>query len=340
MRQELVEVKNELGRGGALCKEFNRVKMRDDQNWRIEMFYALEAMEKSKALQDCEPSSIGRCIIDVGTMGLSLSPAKKEAYLIPYQIKVGPNKRIYRAELSISYMGMEQIAYRTGFVELIQTNVVRAGDKWKLWADEDGRHIEHVEGPERGSVLLAYCIVKLSSGRTYIETMTKEELLEVRKAATKKNGDKIPFTWTGPFRVEMYKKSVLRRAWKNLPRSENPRLLAMMEAVDRADKIEFKREDENVVREDPFIDGDHLSELVEMMADAEVPKKKYGAILAGLAKSMGYPGGIRSLPKSEFEAARGELLKVVERFRKWQQSQTSPQSGSEQGDTTQQAEAT
>ena len=336
MRQELVAVKNELGRGGALCKEFNKVRLNENQNWRVEMFYALEAIEQSDQLQRCEPHTIGRCIIDVGTLGLSLSPAKKEAYLIPYRIKVGPGRHVDQCSLSISYMGMEQIAYRTGFVSLIQTVLVREGDVFEMWTDDKGRHVRHQELSDGGRVTHAYTMVKLSSGETFIEKMTRRELDACREAAANKNGGKIPWTWQGEFRGEMYKKACLRRAWKHIPRGQNPHLTAMLEAVERTDPMSFQEED-RVVEESPYIDGDMIDELRGIMDEAGFPPAGHDAQLAGLARAMGYQKGIRHMLRKDFSAAVEKLKEGLER---WQSSRASNESASEPENTSAPAEAT
>lgn len=333
MRNELVVVQKELGRGGALCKEYNRVRLNPDLNWRVEMFYALEMIEKNEQLARCEPSTIGRSIIDAGTMGLSLSPAKKEAYLVPYNIKVGPNQWMQQCTLSVSYMGMEQIAYRTGLVKLIQTNLVRKGDKFEVWTDDVGRHVKHAENlMEQGSVTHAYCIIKLSSGEQYVEVMNRRELEACKEAAAKKNKGKVPFTWTGEFRGEMYRKSVLRRAWKHVPRTG--RHEAALEAVERTDPMDFvadsKIDAQSVVEESVVIDGDMIDELVEIMEEGGVPPKLHGAWLKGLAAGLGYQS-IKKVLKSDFERARDGMKEGLKR---WQASMQQTTSDSKQdGDT-------
>ena len=44
MEQALVVLKKELGRGGALCKEYQRTRLMEGLNWRVEMHYALAAI--------------------------------------------------------------------------------------------------------------------------------------------------------------------------------------------------------------------------------------------------------------------------------------------------------
>jgi phage RecT family recombinase len=320
MEQALTVLKNQLGRGGALCKEFNKSRLMDDQNWRVEMHYALQAIENSKQLQGCTAESVGRSLIDLGVMGLTLSPAMRQAYLIPYKDN---------CTVSPSYMGLEQMAYRTGFIEMIQCGLHRRGDKFKVWTDDSGRHIMHAEGQERHEVLHAYCIADFSSNKRHVEVMDKNDLMACREAAARQNNGEVPFTWKGKFRGEMYKKAVLRRAWKHWPNIQNPRLLAMLDAVNRTDPVEFqnKRED-SVVNDLSTIDQSQIDVLVRMMEDAGYPVRGWDAQLEGLALSAGFPAGIKHVLKERFEAVASLMEEGLSRW-KSQKSATSPPSTSE-----------
>ena len=65
----LVEVKRHLGKGGALCKEFNRVRLSDELDWKLEQAYAPEIIRDNAQLQRCDPDSIGRSLIELSVMG-------------------------------------------------------------------------------------------------------------------------------------------------------------------------------------------------------------------------------------------------------------------------------
>jgi phage RecT family recombinase len=325
----LTVVHKHLAKGGALCKEFNRVRVSDNQNWRIEQAYAMEMIRDSKSLQACTPESIGRSLVDLGSMGLSLSPAKKEAYLIPYK---------GNCTASVSYMGMEQIAYRTGMVEGIQTGVVREHDEFREWADDQGKHIEHTVSSRRGEITHSYCIAWLTSGRTLIEVMDQEALRACRDAAAFKNDGNIPFTWKGKFREEMYKKCALRRGWKHWPKVTNPQLVQMLEAVERTDPMDFREDKAKVVNESGAkidVQG-QTSTLIDMALDAGYPESGIDRQLQGLAAGMGYDN-IRAIPANEFERAVSLMEKGLRRW-KDQKSPTSAPSGSEQVVTTAQTE--
>lgn len=322
--KQLTEVRKEMVRGGASCREFNRVRMNDDMDWKTELGYALEIYRTNERIRRCDPQTITRSLIDLGVMGLTLSPAMKLAYLIPYGKE---------CTASPSYMGLEQVAYRTGMIEGIQCNVVRAKDTFKVFTDRDGRNIQHEEATgDRGEVTHAYCIAWLTSGRTIIEVMDQKALAGCRDAAAKKNGGEIPFVWKGAFREEMYKKSVLRRAWKHFPKMTNPQLAAMMEAVDRTDPMEF---DDKIVPVNEMskvlLGQDELVALRDKMDDAGVPRKAQAATMQGIASSLGFDG-IRKVPMTRFHSVEAML---DEGLRQWKERlSASEQSASAQENTT------
>jgi recombination protein RecT len=257
MGNELQRITKELApRGGSFAKEFKRYRSDEHLQWNIEKAYALEIISQSNALQKCSGESIARSLIDLGAMGLTLSPAMKLAYLIPYK---------NQCTVSPSYMGLEQIAYKTGFVEMIQTVLVHENDpEFNVWTDENGRHISHIEASgNRGKITHAYCIAWFSSGRQHIEVMDITELEACRDAATKKNLGQVPFTYTGAFKGEMFKKNVLRRGWKHWPRVDNPRIREMMNAVDNTDPMDFTEGSKTVAARKEIQD-----KLIGMMADA------------------------------------------------------------------------
>lgn len=325
MSKELVvKTQKHLSKGGKYGREFNRVRLSDELDWKVEQAYALEQLNTNKKLQRCTPDSIGRSLIDLAVMGLTLSPAMKLAYLIPY----GDN-----CTASPSYMGLEQVAYRTGMLDGIQCNVVREGDEFRVFTDRNGRNIEHVEGDKRGEVTHAYCIAWLTTGRTIIEVMDQDALRACRDAAAKKNNGQIPFTWTGPFREEMYKKAVLRRAWKHWPKVANPKLVAMMEAVDRTDPMDFEDKSTPVNELPSTIGSEEMDELIAVFNDYGIQDQRWiSRQLKGLASGMGLPNGnIRKLPRDQFDTAVSLLKKGLDT---WVESTSSDASGSEQDAST------
>ena len=289
--------------------QFTAGRINKNAKYSAERNFALSIIEGNKKLLDCTTDSIARCIIDIGVLGVSLSPNLKQAYLIPYfNNKTG----VSSCTLSISYMGMEQLAYRTGAVVNIQTNVVREGDSIKVFTKDNKRQIEHVESmTKRGKVTHVYCIATFPSGDSHVETMDRTEIMAVRDAAARKNNNQIPFTWAAknPFRYEMYKKAVLRRGWKHWPKTngkDDERIRAIVERQDPVDFTPATPVDEKPGEVSVTVTDEMINELNEMMTEAGILPAQHDRWLLGLSKSMGYQS-TNAIKVTDFETAKTKL---------------------------------
>lgn len=334
MGNEIALIKKELGRGGALCKEFNRLRYNDQLDWRLEQAYALEIIQNSGSdqLRKCNPSSIGRSLIDLSVLGLSLSPAMKLAYLIPYE---------NNCTASPSYMGLEQIAYRLGSVKHIEPGIVRKGDVFRRWSDDKGKHLYHEVNSDSGDVTHAYILATMADGKVIPEVMDMRELIACREAAKRKNKGKVPFTWAGDFKEEMYKKCVLRRAWKHWPKVMTPQAQMLAEAVDRMDPLDFEPDDGRTVNPTEFLSEWQINQLIETMTEAGVEERGHNAWLQGLAKQLGYQG-IRVVKSDDFDTAVSVMKEGIVRWKQRQNQTSSPSedSGSSQDGSTQPTQET
>jgi len=302
----------------SLSSIFAHHRFDKSAKYAVERDFAITIAESNYKVGQCTSSSIGQCIIDIGILGISLSPSLKQAYLIPYNTKInGQSTKI--CTLSISYMGMEQIAYRTGIVENIQTNVVRKGDSFKVFVDDNKRQIRHVEAESnRGEVTHAYCIASYASGHTHIEVMDRTQIMAVRDAAARKNNGEIPFTWrtSNPFRYEMYKKAVMRRAWKHWPKTANAETEKIVSIVDRTDPIDFTPkapEKEEKGAASLTITDNMVGELCEVMDEAGIDVNLHTRWLNGLATHFAYPS-IDAAKAQDFEAMKEQLIESCKNF--------------------------
>lgn len=284
----------------------------------VERDFAITIAESNYKVGQCTPQSIGQCIIDIGVLGVSLSPALKQAYLIPYNTKInGQQTKV--CTLSISYMGMEQISYRAGIVENIQTNIVRKGDDFKVFVDDNKRQIRHVEDNEnRGQVTHAYCIATYANGHTHVEVMDRVQIMAVRDAAARKNNNEIPFTWreSNPFRYEMYKKAVLRRAWKHWPKASNKETEKVVSIIDRTDPVDFSAKEpaaEEKGSSSITVTEEMVGELCKIMDAAGIGVDLHSRWLNGLATHFAYPS-IDAAKVQDFADMKAQLEKSCEKF--------------------------
>lgn len=179
-----------------------------------------------KVAQDC-PQSLQQAIVNVAAIGLSLNPAKSQAYLITRNVKVGQNQWQSRVFLEPSYRGLCDIITASGTIEWIQADCVYTSDKFEYFGP--GERPKHVFDPfatkaERGEFRGAYCVAKTVKGDFLTEMMPAEDVYSIRDRseawkAFKEGKAKSGGPWQSDF-TQMAKKSVVRRAFKMLPKTK------------------------------------------------------------------------------------------------------------------------
>jgi len=173
--------------------------------------YLLSAAKKNKA-------SLQAAMLNVAAIGLSLNPAKKQAYLVPRAGKVC---------LDPSYMGLCDIATMSGSIKWVQAKLVCAND---IFEDNGpGEKPTHTYKPfakkeDRGEFVGVYCVAKTVDGDYLTEVMPSEDVngIMARSESAKKNYG----PWITDFQ-EMAKKSVVRRAYKMWPKTESMDRMAL-----------------------------------------------------------------------------------------------------------------
>ena len=159
-----------------------------------------------------DKASLVQAITNVAAIGLSLNPAKKQAFLVP---------RGGRVCLDPSYMGMCDMATSSGAVEWLQANAVYSLDSFTdNGPGEKPTHQYQAMKPlsERGEFAGVYCVAKTHTGDYLTTVMLKEEVDSVKGRS--ELGKKGSGPWSTDYN-EMAKKTVVRRAFKMLPKSES-----------------------------------------------------------------------------------------------------------------------
>lgn len=236
----LTEYKEQLT-DRKLISRFNANRHDKSIKFTAQRSYALQIIQGSDKLRKCTPMSIRNAMLDVAYTGLTLSPAQAQLYLIPYADK---------AQLLIGYRGLEQLAYRTGVVSLIQAALVKENDPvFRVGTGEHGRFVMHEEArTDRGKVTHAYCVATFRNGMKHVEVMDAEDLEAVEEAATKRNraGGAV---WRSRFRGEMQKKAVIRRAWKHWPQDPDGNLERAQRVLDDLEPVTFEGEATRLISE-------------------------------------------------------------------------------------------
>jgi recombination protein RecT len=158
--------------------------------------------------------SVINAVTNIAAIGISLNPAKKQAYLVPRDGKIC---------LDISYMGLLDIAIQSGSIRWGQAELVYASDRFELNGfDQPPTHGRDPFSKERGELIGVYVVVKTRDGDYLTATMTASEVFEIRdrssawKAWINKQKRCPWVTDEG----EMVKKTVIKRAYKLWPKTD------------------------------------------------------------------------------------------------------------------------
>jgi len=216
----------------SVARSFNSRRSDKDMKWKAERQYALQAVSANEKLQECSPHSVAAALATIATMGLTLAPERKHAYLIPR------GKVCYATP---SYMGLEYLARQTGEISNIQADLVCEKDPtFEQGIDRAGPWVEHMKARgDRGEVTHAYTVTWYVNGHRAVEVMTRAELDKVKEAAKQAQHGKTPFTWIN-WESEMQKKACLRRASKHWPISST-RFSRAVDAMDKAEPVDVSR---------------------------------------------------------------------------------------------------
>lgn len=158
--------------------------------------------------------SVVNAVTNIAAIGISLNPAKKQAYLVPRDGKIC---------LDISYIGLMDLAMNTGAIRWAQSELVYTSDNFALNGfDKPPTHSYNPFSKDRGEVIGVYVVVKTADGDYLTETMSVDEVNAIRdrssawKAWISKQKSCPWVTDWG----EMAKKTCVKRAYKYWPKTE------------------------------------------------------------------------------------------------------------------------
>ncbi len=195
--------------------------------------YAIQLLQNNSYLMQVaseNPHSLLQAVTNIAAIGLSLNPAKRQAYLITRTVKDGNNKYVSKVFLEPSYAGLCDLATMSGAIEWVQANTVYEKDAFTdNGPGQRPTHTYPAFSKERGPLAGVYCVAKTRTGDYLTTIMTVEETNGIRdrseaykafKERNKGNGG----PWVSDYE-EMAKKSVVRRAFKMWPKTaESERL--------------------------------------------------------------------------------------------------------------------
>lgn len=205
-------------------------------NFEAEAGFAVQQLEANDYLLGIAMSnrqSVINAVINVAAIGISLNPARKQAYLVPRDKKVC---------LDISYIGLVDLATQSGSIVWCKAELVYANDSFTM--GEPGTLPTHNFNPfskDRGEVIGAYDVVKTPGGEFLCDAMSIEDINSIRDRSSAWKAwvkDKRSCPWvTDP--GEMNKKTVIKRASKLWPKNDRLNMAIQHLNVDLDEGIEF-----------------------------------------------------------------------------------------------------
>lgn len=171
---------------------------------------ALMANDYTLGIAKRNPQSVINAVSNVAAIGLSLNPAKKQAYLVPRKGVIC---------LDIGYIGLLDLAIESGSILWGQAELVYSADRFILnGVDKPPTHERDPFAKDRGDVIGAYVVVKTKHLDYLTTTMPIDELLSIRDRSEAWKAKQ-----SGPWKTdpgEMMKKTVIKRAYKLWPKTE------------------------------------------------------------------------------------------------------------------------
>jgi recombination protein RecT len=202
-------------------QQFAAVSQRDSLVFEREAAFAVQILqgnEYAMSLALRNQQSVVDAMVNVAAIGVSLSPARKQAYLVP---------RDGRIALDISYMGLIDIATDTGSICWAQAYVVHEKDTFVFnGAGNLPTHNCEPFANERGEILGVYVVAKTNDGDYLTHPMSIDKINAIRDRSVAWKAwlsKKKSCPWVTDW-VEMAKKTCVKQACKYWPRDRADRL--------------------------------------------------------------------------------------------------------------------
>jgi recombination protein RecT len=197
----------------SIRDSFVAVQSDRDINFEREAGFAIQAIARNDytlRIAGQARQSVIDAVTNVAAIGISLNPAKKQAYLVP---------RDGRICLDISYMGLMDLAMATGSIKWAQAALVHENDEFTLNGfDRPPSHNYSPFSTNRGPIVGVYVVVKTADGEylTHPMDIASAYAIRDRSEAWKKSK-------SGPWKTdegEMIKKTCVKQAYKYWPKTE------------------------------------------------------------------------------------------------------------------------
>lgn len=216
----------------------------------------LQANDFSLKAAMADRQAVVNAVTNIAAIGISLNPAKKQAYLVPRKNKIC---------LDISYMGLMDLAMSTGSVKWAQAALVHENDNFALNGyDAPPTHVFNPFSKDRGAIVGVYVVVKTATGDYLTHTMSIADAYAIRDRSEAWKSSKGP---SGPWKTdegEMIKKTCVKQAYKYWPKTERLEQAIHHLNTDGGEGIDFS--------DKPRADPDLLPKLMKLVQAASDPE--------------------------------------------------------------------
>lgn len=233
MATNLATIKSEIY---ALKDTFQTRLTNQSLNFEVEAGFAVQQLEGNDYLLGIAMSnqqSVINAVTNVAAIGVSLNPARKQAYLVPRDKKVC---------LDISYIGLVDLATQSGSIVWAKSELVYEQDRFQM--GEPGTMPDHKFNPfatDRGQIIGAYVVVKTPTGEFLCDAMSIKDIHDIRDRSSAWKAwisSKKSCPWVTD-EGEMCKKTVIKRASKMWPKNERLNMAIQHLNVELDEGIEF-----------------------------------------------------------------------------------------------------
>lgn len=252
--------------------EINVQEQKLNLSFKKEAAFAMQIFQGNDYLTKMNPESIKNAIVNVALTGLTLNPVMKFAYLVP---------RKGKCVLDVSYMGLVKILTDTGSIKNIEAKIVHANEPFEIQQGTNP-YIKHGIAPtqDKGNIIGVYSIATLNDGSTSVEWMYYNDIAAIaQRSEAVKAGKNSP--WNTDF-SEMARKTVVKRHYKYLPKSERAIMAATAIDIDHENNgIDLKEENKAETLNIDLIDPNDQSNMAkygpiaQMVNDPRVPEELF-----------------------------------------------------------------
>lgn len=201
-----------------------------------EASFALQLIHTNKRLAECSKESILKAVLNIANIGLTLNPISKYAYLVPRWNSI---KRCNEATLEPSYVGLVKLLTDSQSIKSITATPIYDNDMFEIVY---GMYPNVIHKPvfsaARGNIKGVYAIATLHDGSKQFEAMTIGEVYDIRDRSESwkafKEGKIKSCIW-GDDESEMFRKTVIKRIYKYLPKTDRMKFIEEAIEIDNQD---------------------------------------------------------------------------------------------------------